>query len=153
MALHWSPNILCYAIGSFGYSSNSDLHLSQVESHIQDSSNVTIKSNRGSINREIGVAKGLVYHAQSLAPQTWHSEILIQSPPPFGIVRTRRDWIATEWNIHDESRFNLGSNGNRVRVWRPHIKSLNSAYAVQRHTAPTTGVWYGVPLHTMHGHL
>ncbi|GFX51269.1 uncharacterized protein TNCV_2736201 [Trichonephila clavipes] len=35
-----------------------DLHLSQVESHKQDSSDIPRKSNRGSINWEIGVAKG-----------------------------------------------------------------------------------------------
>ncbi|GBO27210.1 hypothetical protein AVEN_195452-1 [Araneus ventricosus] len=46
-----------------------DPHPSQMESHKQDSSGVPIKSNRGSINQEIGVAKGLVHHAQSMAPQ------------------------------------------------------------------------------------
>ncbi|GFW80098.1 hypothetical protein TNCV_460071 [Trichonephila clavipes] len=33
------------------------------------------KSNRGSINRKIGVVKGLVHHDQSIVPQTWHSGI------------------------------------------------------------------------------
>ncbi|GBL76695.1 hypothetical protein AVEN_53388-1 [Araneus ventricosus] len=42
-----------------------DPYLSQLESHKQDSTDVPIKSNPGSINREIGVAKGLVHHAQS----------------------------------------------------------------------------------------
>ncbi|GFV54394.1 hypothetical protein TNCV_57461 [Trichonephila clavipes] len=35
--------------------------------------------------------------------------------------RARRDLSATKWNqvvISDESRFNLSSDGNRVRVWR-----------------------------------
>ncbi|CAL1263923.1 unnamed protein product [Larinioides sclopetarius] len=50
-----------------------DPQLSQLESHKQDALDVPIKSNRGSINREIGVAKGLVHHAQSIEYQTWHS--------------------------------------------------------------------------------
>ncbi|GFV30262.1 uncharacterized protein TNCV_97371 [Trichonephila clavipes] len=44
----------------------------------------------------------------------------------------------------DESRFNLSSDNNRVRVWRPPGERLNLAIAVTRHTAPTAGVmvWY-----------
>ncbi|GFW06413.1 uncharacterized protein TNCV_2187481 [Trichonephila clavipes] len=49
-------------------------HLSQGESYKQDSSEVPIKSNRGLINREIRVAKGLVHHFRSIIPQTWHSD-------------------------------------------------------------------------------
>ncbi|GFX67357.1 transposable element Tcb2 transposase [Trichonephila clavipes] len=40
----------------------------------------------------------------------------------------------------DESRFNLSSDDNPVRVWRPHGERLNSAFALQQHTAPTAGV-------------
>ncbi|GFX09856.1 transposable element Tcb1 transposase [Trichonephila clavipes] len=40
----------------------------------------------------------------------------------------------------DESRFNLISDHNRVRAWRPRGKRLNPAFALQKHTAPTTGV-------------
>ncbi|GBN11844.1 hypothetical protein AVEN_181401-1, partial [Araneus ventricosus] len=58
-----------------------DPHLSQLESHKQDSSDVPIKSNRGSINWEIGVAKGLVHHTQSIAPQKWHSSISLNAGP------------------------------------------------------------------------
>ncbi|GFT67177.1 transposable element Tcb2 transposase [Trichonephila clavipes] len=39
-----------------------------------------------------------------------------------------------------ESRFNLSSDDNRVRMWRPRGERLNPAFALQRHTAPTTGV-------------
>ncbi|GFX43685.1 hypothetical protein TNCV_511341 [Trichonephila clavipes] len=39
-----------------------DPHPSQVESHEQDSSKVPIKSKRGSINRDIRVAKGPPVH-------------------------------------------------------------------------------------------
>ncbi|GFX19008.1 transposable element Tcb2 transposase [Trichonephila clavipes] len=43
----------------------------------------------------------------------------------------------------DESRLNLSSDDNRVRVWRPRGEHLNPAFALQRHTAPTVGmmVW------------
>ncbi|GFT98724.1 transposable element Tcb1 transposase [Trichonephila clavipes] len=58
--------------------------------------------------------------------------------------RTRRDWIATEWKqvvFSDESsRFDLSSDGNRVRVWKAHGESLKSAFALQRYTASTADV-------------
>ena len=44
-------------------------HLSQVESHKQDSSDIPIKSYPGAINRDIGMAKGLVRCAQSIVPK------------------------------------------------------------------------------------
>ncbi|GBN81008.1 hypothetical protein AVEN_175091-2 [Araneus ventricosus] len=58
---------------------------SQLESYKQDSSDVPQKSDRGSINLEIRMAKGLVHHAQFIASQKWHSEgetrwILEESP-------------------------------------------------------------------------
>ncbi|GFW71943.1 uncharacterized protein TNCV_3221191 [Trichonephila clavipes] len=40
----------------------------------------------------------------------------------------------------DESRFNLSSDYNCVRVWRPRGERLNPAFALQRHTAPTAAV-------------
>ncbi|GFU02612.1 uncharacterized protein TNCV_3755261 [Trichonephila clavipes] len=40
----------------------------------------------------------------------------------------------------DESRFNLSSDVNRVRVWRPLGVCLNPAFALQRHTTPTASV-------------
>ncbi|GFX01463.1 transposable element Tcb1 transposase [Trichonephila clavipes] len=56
---------------------------------------------------------------------------------------TRGNRIAAEWNqvvFSDESRFNLSSDDNRVRVWRPRGERLNPAFALQRLTAPTAGV-------------
>ncbi|GFW61189.1 transposable element Tcb1 transposase [Trichonephila clavipes] len=55
----------------------------------------------------------------------------------------RGNRTAREWNqvvFSDESRFNLSSDHNRVRVWRPSGERLNPAFALQRHTAPTAGV-------------
>ncbi|GFX91802.1 transposable element Tcb2 transposase [Trichonephila clavipes] len=39
-----------------------------------------------------------------------------------------------------ESRLNLGSDGNRVRVRRQHGESLNPAFTLQLHTTPTAVV-------------
>ncbi|GFV59564.1 transposable element Tcb2 transposase [Trichonephila clavipes] len=47
---------------------------------------------------------------------------------------TRRDCTAAEWNqvvFSDEYKFNLSSDDNRVRVWRPRDKRLNLAFALQ----------------------
>ncbi|GFS48876.1 transposable element Tcb2 transposase [Trichonephila clavipes] len=50
----------------------------------------------------------------------------------------------------DESRFNLNSDDNRVRVWRPLGERLNPAFALQRHTTPTAGVmvWGAIAYNT-----
>ncbi|GFY14696.1 transposable element Tcb2 transposase [Trichonephila clavipes] len=56
---------------------------------------------------------------------------------------TRGNWTAVEWNqvvFSDESRFNLSSDDNRVRVWRPRGKCFNSTFALQRNITPTAGV-------------
>ncbi|GFV18725.1 transposable element Tcb2 transposase [Trichonephila clavipes] len=38
-----------------------------------------------------------------------------------------------------ESRFNISSDDNRARVWRPPGERLNPAIALQRRTTPTAG--------------
>ncbi|GFV05965.1 transposable element Tcb2 transposase [Trichonephila clavipes] len=65
------------------------------------------------------------------------------STPPFEVVLRTKNWTTAKWNqvvFSDESRFNLSSDNNRVRVWRPRGERLNPAFALQRHTAPTAGV-------------
>ncbi|GFU69660.1 transposable element Tcb1 transposase [Trichonephila clavipes] len=55
----------------------------------------------------------------------------------------RLNWIAEEWNkvvFRDESRFNLSSDDNRVRVWRPRGKGFNPTFAIQRRTVAPAGV-------------
>ncbi|GFW43148.1 transposable element Tcb2 transposase [Trichonephila clavipes] len=54
--------------------------------------------------------------------------------------RSRGNWTAAEWNrvvFSDKSRFNLSSDENRVRVWKPRGERLNPSLL---HTAPTAGV-------------
>ncbi|GFX36618.1 zinc finger MYM-type protein 6 [Trichonephila clavipes] len=56
-----------------------------------------------------------------------------------GWCRARGNWTAAKGNqvvFNDESRFNLSSDVNGVRVWRPRGECLNPAFALQRHTAP-----------------
>ncbi|GFV17793.1 transposable element Tcb2 transposase [Trichonephila clavipes] len=67
--------------------------------------------------------------------------------------RGRGNWTAAEWNqvvFNDESRFNLSSDGKRVRVCRPYGERLNPSFALQRHTAPTAGVmvWGAIDYNT-----
>ncbi|GFU25230.1 transposable element Tcb1 transposase [Trichonephila clavipes] len=52
----------------------------------------------------------------------------------------RGNWTAMEWNqlvFSDESRFNLSSDDNRVRVRRPRGERINPAFATQLYTAPS----------------
>ncbi|GFX19743.1 transposable element Tcb1 transposase [Trichonephila clavipes] len=63
------------------------------------------------------------------------------------------NWTAGEWNqvvFSEESRFNPSSDDNRVLVWRPRGERLNPAFALQRHTAPTSGamVWGAIAYNT-----
>ncbi|GFV24138.1 transposable element Tcb2 transposase [Trichonephila clavipes] len=52
-------------------------------------------------------------------------------------------WNVTDWQkvvFSDESRFVLGTDDNRVRVWRRPIERYNSSHTVLRHTTRTAGV-------------
>ncbi|GFW62324.1 transposable element Tcb2 transposase [Trichonephila clavipes] len=65
--------------------------------------------------------------------------------------------ISVEWNqfaFSDKSRFNLISDDNRVRVWRPRGERLNPVFALHRHTTPTASVmvWGDIAYNTR-GHL
>ncbi|GBN27676.1 hypothetical protein AVEN_36467-1 [Araneus ventricosus] len=67
-----------------------DLHKRQLESHKQNSSDVPMERNRGSINRKIGVAKGLVHYSQSIKPQKWHSENFSEFRSDSRAISTRK---------------------------------------------------------------
>ncbi|GFW99971.1 transposable element Tcb2 transposase [Trichonephila clavipes] len=56
--------------------------------------------------------------------------------------RARGNWTAAQCNqvvFSDESRFNLSSDDNRVRVL-PREELLNPTFALQQQTTPTAGV-------------
>ncbi|GFV91085.1 transposable element Tcb2 transposase [Trichonephila clavipes] len=58
-------------------------------------------------------------------------------------------WNVTNWQkvvLSDESRFVLGTDDNRVRVWRRPGERYNSRPTVLRHTARTAGVmvWWAI---------
>ncbi|GFX39137.1 transposable element Tcb2 transposase [Trichonephila clavipes] len=59
--------------------------------------------------------------------------------------------VVENTSTFDESRFNLSSDDNRVRVWRPYCERLNPAFALQRHTTPTAGVmvWGAIAYNTL----
>ncbi|GFY15285.1 transposable element Tcb2 transposase [Trichonephila clavipes] len=67
--------------------------------------------------------------------------------------RARGNWTTAEWNhvvFSDESRFNLRSDDNRVRVWRPRGEHFNPAFVLQQHTVPTADVmvWDAIAYNT-----
>ncbi|GFT52418.1 HTH_Tnp_Tc3_2 domain-containing protein [Trichonephila clavipes] len=52
-------------------------------------------------------------------------------------------WNVTDWQkvvLSDETQFVLGTDDNRVRVWRRPGERYNSPHTVLRHTARTAGV-------------
>ncbi|GFT92921.1 transposable element Tcb2 transposase [Trichonephila clavipes] len=57
--------------------------------------------------------------------------------------QARSMWNVTDWQkvvFSDESRFVLGTDDSRVRVWRRPGERYNSPHTVLRHTARTAGV-------------
>ncbi|GFU56784.1 putative transposable element [Trichonephila clavipes] len=68
--------------------------------------------------------------------------------PPFGVVPRMRKLVCSgiepgHFINTRESRFNLSSDDNHVRVWRPRGEQLNPAFAFQRHIAPPASVMAG----------
>ncbi|GFW66563.1 transposable element Tc3 transposase [Trichonephila clavipes] len=66
--------------------------------------------------------------------------------PRLQLCRARSMWDVTDWQkvvFSDESWFVLGTDDNRVRVWRCPGELYNSPHTVLRHTARTAGamVW------------
>ncbi|GFW02501.1 uncharacterized protein TNCV_2455171 [Trichonephila clavipes] len=74
------------------------------------------------------------------------------STPLFGVVPcSEKTGLQRKVVFRDESRFNLSSDDNGVRVWRPRGERLNPAFALHRHTAPTAGVmvWGAIAYNTL----
>ncbi|GFX36989.1 transposable element Tc1 transposase [Trichonephila clavipes] len=106
---------------------------------------------RSTIRADVGVA---------IVPQTisWHlAEANLKSKRPFRALpltpehrqlrlqwyQARSMWNVTDWQkvvFNDESRFVLGTDDNRLRVWRCPGERYNSLHTVIRHTARTAGV-------------
>ncbi|GFY14637.1 transposable element Tcb1 transposase [Trichonephila clavipes] len=89
----------------------------------------------------------------SQIPITWDVLEAHASITLFGVVPRTRNLDCSKWNqvvFSDESRFNLSSDDNCVRVWRPRGEHFNPAFALQRHTAPTAGVmvWGAIAYNT-----
>ncbi|GFV41684.1 transposable element Tc1 transposase [Trichonephila clavipes] len=92
------------------------------------------------------------------APKTRHlAEANLKSKRPFRALplspehrqlrlqwcQARSMWNVTDWQkvvFSNESRFVLGRDHNRVRVWRHPGERYNSPHTVLRHTARTAGV-------------
>ncbi|GFX00883.1 transposable element Tcb2 transposase [Trichonephila clavipes] len=59
---------------------------------------------------------------------------------PLSSRTIRRRLAEGHLGSRNESRFNLSSDDNLVRLWRPRGERLNPASELQSHIAPTTGV-------------
>ncbi|GFX71628.1 transposable element Tc1 transposase [Trichonephila clavipes] len=106
---------------------------------------------RSTIRADVGVA---------IVPQTISrhlAEANLKSKRPFRALpltpehrqlrlqwcQARSMWNVTDWQkvvVSDESWFVLGTDDNRVRVWRRPDERYNSTHTVLRHTARTAGV-------------
>ncbi|GFX31735.1 HTH_Tnp_Tc3_2 domain-containing protein [Trichonephila clavipes] len=111
---------------------------------------------RSTIRADVGVA---------IVPQTISrhlAEANLKSKRPFRALpltpehrqlrlqwcQARSMWNVTDWQkvmFSDESRFVLGTDDNRIRVWRRPGEWYNFTHTVLRHTARTAGVmvWGG----------
>ncbi|GFW19983.1 transposable element Tc1 transposase [Trichonephila clavipes] len=75
------------------------------------------------------------FHALPLTPE--HRQLRRQW------CQARSMWNVTDWQkvvFSDESRSVLGTDDNRIRVWRRPGERYNSPHTVLRHTARTAGV-------------
>ncbi|GFU70483.1 transposable element Tcb1 transposase [Trichonephila clavipes] len=75
------------------------------------------------------------FRALSLTPE--HRQLRLQW------CQVRSMWSVTDWQkvvFSDESQFVLGTDDNRVRVWRRPGERYNSPHTLLRHTARAAGV-------------
>ncbi|GFV13896.1 transposable element Tcb2 transposase [Trichonephila clavipes] len=96
------------------------------------------RSNCSTISRHLAEANlksKRPFHALPLTPE--HRQLRLQW------CQARSMWNVTDWQkvvFSDESRSVLGTDDNRVRVWRRPGERYNSPHTVLRHTAHTAGV-------------
>ncbi|GFV61019.1 transposable element Tcb1 transposase [Trichonephila clavipes] len=77
----------------------------------------------------------LPFRALRLTPE--HRQMRLQW------CQARSMWNITDWQkvvLNDESRFVLGTDDNRVRMWRHPSERYNFSHTVLRHTARTAGL-------------
>ncbi|GFW89243.1 HTH_Tnp_Tc3_2 domain-containing protein [Trichonephila clavipes] len=82
---------------------------------------------------EANLKSKLTFRALPLTPE--HTSATASTVVPM--------WNVADWQevvFSDESRFVLGTDDNRVRVWWRHGERYNSHHTVLRHTARTAGV-------------
>ncbi|GFX59763.1 transposable element Tcb1 transposase [Trichonephila clavipes] len=106
---------------------------------------------RSTIRADVGVAivpQTISRHLAELNHKSKHSFRALPLTPEYGQLRlqwcqARSMWNVTDWQkvvFSDESRFVLGTDDNRVRVWSRPGERYNSLHTVLHHTARTAGV-------------
>ncbi|GFX18348.1 transposable element Tcb1 transposase [Trichonephila clavipes] len=106
---------------------------------------------RSTIRADVGIAIVPQTISRHLAEANLKSKRLFRALPLTSEQRqlrlqwcqARSMWNFTDWQtvvFSDGSRFVLGRDDNRVRVWRRPGKRYNSPHTVLRHTARTAGV-------------
>ncbi|GFV99654.1 transposable element Tcb2 transposase [Trichonephila clavipes] len=106
---------------------------------------------RSTIRADVGVAIVPQTISRHLAEANLKSKrffLALPLTPEHGQLRlqwcqARSMWNVTDWQkvvFSDESRFVLGTDDNRVRVWRRPGKRYNFPHTVLRQTARTAGV-------------
>ncbi|GFV08388.1 transposable element Tcb2 transposase [Trichonephila clavipes] len=90
---------------------------------------------------EANLKSKCLFRALPLTPE--HRQLRLQW------CQCRSMWNVTDWQkvaFSDDSRFALGTDDNRVRVWRHPSERYNSPHTVLRLTAHTTGVMVWGPI-------
>ncbi|GFW43605.1 MFS domain-containing protein [Trichonephila clavipes] len=106
---------------------------------------------RSTIRADVGVAMVLQTISRHLAVADLESKRPFRALPltlehrqlRLQWCQTKSMWNVTNWQkvvFSDESRFVLGTDDNRVRVWRCPGERYNSPHTVLRHTARTAGI-------------
>ncbi|GFW37537.1 transposable element Tcb2 transposase [Trichonephila clavipes] len=103
-----------------------------------DSFNDTSRRRRSNCSRHLAEANLKSKHtSRALSSTPEHRPLRLQW------CHARSIWNVTDWQkvvFRDESRFVLGTDNNRVRVWRHPGVRYNSPHTVLPHTAHTAGV-------------
>ncbi|GFV72903.1 transposable element Tc1 transposase [Trichonephila clavipes] len=89
---------------------------------------------------EANLKSKCLFRALLLTPEHWQLRLLW--------CQARSMWNVTDWQnvlFRDKSRFVLGTDDNRVRMWRRPVERYNSPHTLLRHTAHTAGAFLNGP--------